>query len=276
MSPAIEPTPPATPRIGVTGVVRRVDGADRSGVNAAYLRAVLSAGGLPFVLSPLLGPELAPAALGGLHGLLLTGGEDLDPAWYGATPSPRLGPVDRARDAFELAIFAEARRRGLPVLAICRGLQLVNVALGGTLWQDLPSERPGRPHDAAAPRTARVHRVRIRPGSRAARALGAAELVTNSFHHQAVRDLAPPLEATAFAEDGVIEAVEERDGGPWLLAVQWHPEEFHADPAAPDGGLFAALVEEARRAAALNAPRDPAASDPDRSSRGTTRGRSRR
>jgi putative glutamine amidotransferase len=118
--------------------------------------------------------------------------------------------------------------------------------LGGTLWQDLPSERPqSLPHAQAAARTARTHPVTVTPGSRLAAAVGGGRLEVNSSHHQAIRDLAPALIATATALDGIVEGVETVDGG-WLLAVQWHPEEFYAEAASPDQGLFAALVAAAR------------------------------
>jgi putative glutamine amidotransferase len=236
------------PRIGVSGVVRSWDDADRTGVNAAYVRAVLAAGGVPLVLSPLMGASLAGRALDGMDGLLLTGGEDIDPKWYGADPSPLLSPPSRERDLFELALFAVARQRQIPVLGICRGIQLINVGLGGTLFQDLPSERPGvLQHRPEGARDARSHRVRLTPGSRAADALGTMSLTVNSSHHQAIRDLAPGLCATGWTDDELIEAVESPPGEPWLLAVQWHPEEMHGDARAPEQRLFAALIQEAGR-----------------------------
>lgn len=234
------------PRIAVSGVVRNWDGADRTGVNAAYVQALLAAGGVPLILSPLLGASLSGRALDGVDGVLLTGGEDIEPSWYGAPPSPLLSPPSRARDLFELALFAVARQRELPILGVCRGIQLINVALGGTLFQDIPSERPGpvnhRPEGA---RNARSHRVRLQSGSRAADALGGTSITVNSSHHQAIRDLAPGLVASGWTDDDLVEAAESTAGAPWLLAVQWHPEEMHADRRAPDGGLFAALVREA-------------------------------
>lgn len=236
----------SAPRIGVSGVLRTWDGADRTGVNSAYVHSVLTAGGVPVILSPLIGPSFASRALDGLDGFVLTGGEDMHPAWYGAEPSPHLNPPSRERDLFELAAFAAARQRGLPILGICRGIQLVNVAMGGTLYQDLPSERPGPvSHDPGGDRQARTHVVRLVQGSRAANALGATNLSVNSFHHQAVERLADGLVATGWSEDGLIEAVETPPDVPWLLAVQWHPEEMNADARAPDRGLFRALVEAA-------------------------------
>ena len=249
--------PMNAPRIGVTAVHRTWDGLARTGVNAAYLRAVKAAGGAPLILSPLAGADEAGTLLDACDGLLLTGGEDVEPALYGAEPAPQLGAVDPARDRFELALFQEARERGIPILAVCRGIQLVNVALGGTLWQDLPTERAGAVvHNAPGARNARTHAVRVREGSRIADAVGATRLSVNSFHHQAVRDLATGLVATAWADDGLIEGVE-AEGGSWLLGVQWHPEEMHADAAAPDRGLFAALVREAVSARETGIARSP-------------------
>jgi putative glutamine amidotransferase len=234
------------PRIGLTGVTRAVSGVDRTGVNAAYVRSVIQAGGVPLILSPLLDEQHHAILLDQLDGLVFTGGEDVGPAHYGATPHPRLGDVDPVRDRFELGLFRASRASRLPVLAICRGIQLVNVALGGTLWQDLPSERPDAlPHVQPTGRDQRTHPVEITPGSRLARALAATRLEVNSFHHQAIRTLASGLVVTATAPDGAIEGVESQDPDPWLLAVQWHPEEFHREGSAPERGLFGALVREA-------------------------------
>lgn len=231
------------PRIAVSGVVRSWDGSDRTGVNAAYVKALLAAGGVPLIVSPLVGASLAGSALDGCDGLLLTGGEDIDPDWYGADPSPLLSPPSRERDLFELALFAVARQRELPILGICRGIQLINVALGGSLFQDLPSERPGPVnHSPVGSRDSRSHPVRLRPGSRAALALGSTSVTVNSFHHQAVRELAPGLVASGWTADDLIEAAESESGASWILAVQWHPEEMLADRQSPDHGLFQALV----------------------------------
>ena len=243
----------SAPRIALGAVVRQWDGGDRTGLNSAYVRSVLSAGGVPVMLSPLMEPSFAARALDGVDGLVLTGGEDMDPAWYQAEPHPKANPPSRERDLFELALFATARQRELPVLAICRGIQVVNVALGGTLWQDLPAERPGPvDHYPEAARSERTHLVRLAPGSLTAGALGAEELRVNSFHHQAIRELAPKLVATGWSEDGLIEAVEAAPGQPWLLAVQWHPEEMQAEVRSPDRGLFRALIEWAGAPAAAS------------------------
>jgi putative glutamine amidotransferase len=184
-------------------------------------------------------------ALEGSDGLLLSGGEDVDPSRYGAEPSTHLKELDPRRDAFELALFEAAKERGLPILAICRGLQLVNVALGGTLWQDLPSEVETQlNHDVGDRWDIRSHTITLWPGTKLHDALRCEALLVNSFHHQAIRDLAGGLTVTAEAEDGIIEAVEHDDDG-WLLGVQWHPESFWRESNAPDASLFRALVERA-------------------------------
>ncbi|HVX89941.1 MAG TPA: gamma-glutamyl-gamma-aminobutyrate hydrolase family protein [Gemmatimonadales bacterium] len=235
----------STPRIGITGRLAMVERAERAGVNGAYVRAVLAAGGAPLILPPVAGPALASVLLDGVDALLLSGGADVHPRHYRAQPHPKLGAVEEERDASELALFAEAVRRELPVLAICRGLQLVNVALGGSLWQDLPSELVAHPQSGA--RTERIHPVEVAAGSRLADALGATHSGVNSFHHQAIRELAPGLRASAHAPDGVIEGIE-GTGDHWLLGVQWHPEEFWADAAAPEAGLFRAFVSASEEA----------------------------
>ena len=202
---------------------RRTDlGRERIALNSSYVRALLAAGLTPLLVPPLLDPTQAGEVLEVTSGLVLTGGEDLHPSSYGETPHARLEETDQARDAVEIALYRAARARGLPVLAICRGIQLVNVAEGGTLYQDLPSERPS-PINHADP--AGRHALRVEAGSLLHRTVGGPTSV-NSRHHQAIKLLAPPLRAVAWAEDGVIEGAEPRDAdAPWLLAVQWHPED---------------------------------------------------
>lgn len=240
------------PRIGITGVTRLAGGTERSVVNAAYVYSVTAVGGVPLVLPPQIGPAQVESVLDAVDGVLLTGGEDIEPATYGQRPHPKEDRPDPARDAFEIALFHAAWGRRVPVLAICRGQQLTNVALGGTLWQDLPSQRPGPIiHSHSGARDQRTHRVAVTPNSRLARSLGGIEHRVNSFHHQAIRVLAPGLRVTAHAPDGVIEGVESEAGAPWLLAVQWHPEEFFRDQDASDRGLFETLIREAMRTGAL-------------------------
>jgi putative glutamine amidotransferase len=223
------------PRIGITGRVALVDGADRTGVNDAYVRAVLAAGAVPVILPPVEGADAIAAMLDGVDGVVFSGGADIEPARYGARPHPRLGPVDLARDAFEFALFAEVRRRAVPTLAICRGLQLANVAMGGTLWQDLPSECG--PHPQSSARTERVHEVHVIEGSKLGDAVRGYDFAVNSLHHQAIRELAPGLGDVAWSKDKLIEGVEIW-GNWWFVGVQWHPEEFWGEANSRDLGLF--------------------------------------
>ena len=199
---------------------------------ANYAEQVAAAGGIPVLLPPLPG---VAAAVGRLDGLLLTGGGDIDPARYGAQPHPRTGRVSVLRDAAELELLDAAMAAGLPVLGVCRGMQLLNVARGGTLCQHLPDDAGHTP----APGTFGSHPVRVAAGTRLAGILGANGdgVDVPTAHHQAVDRLGEGLVATAWAEDGVIEAMEPSAAGdPFLLAVQWHPE------AGADPRLIKALV----------------------------------
>ena len=237
------------PRIAISGRVTNDGGKHHTGVQVDYVHSVANAGGLPLVLSPLMETGHAIHALDGCDGLVLSGGEDVDPSHYGAERSKHLKEVDPRRDAFELALFAAGKERHLPILAICRGLQLVNVALGGTLWQDLPSEFESQlNHDIGDRWDIRSHPIALYPDTQLHDTLMCETLVVNSFHHQAIRDLAPGLVVSATAEDGIIEAVEQYDNG-WLLGVQWHPESFWRESDAPDASLFRALVRRASRQA---------------------------
>ena len=210
-----------------------------------YVRSLEGAGLVPLIVPPLTHPDRATEILDVAAGLLLTGGEDVDPGLYGAPRHPRLGETNPTRDATELALLAAARERQLPVLAICRGIQLLNVACGGTLYQDLPSERPSAiQHDQPNDRAARTHDVTITAGSRLAGATGAATMAVNSYHHQAVCRVGGGLRVTATAPDGVIEGVETEDPAWWVLSVQWHPEDLTTDVRSWDRGIFRAFADE--------------------------------
>jgi len=236
------------PRIAVAGVTRQWDGQPRVGVNANYVRAVLAAGGLPIIFVPDLSREETSELFGECDGLLLTGGEDVDPCHYGAVPHAKLGTVDPRRDANELTLVADARARDLPILGICRGIQLCNVAFGGSLIQDLASERPSDiNHDSPSPRDVRCHPVTLTEHSKLAEILGVTSLDANSFHHQAVDRVGKGLVATAVAPDGIIEGLESADPHEWIVLVQWHPEELALQPDSADLKLFSALIAAARR-----------------------------
>ena len=200
---------------------------------ANYAEMVAAAGGIPVLLPPV--PGIA-AAVSRLDGVLLTGGGDIDPGRYGAQPHPATSRVSQQRDAAELEVLDAAVAAGNPVLGVCRGMQLINVARGGTLCQHLGGDAGHTP----SPGTFGAHPVRIAAGTRLAGILGAngTGVDVPTAHHQAIDRLGDGLIATAWAQDGVIEAVETRPGGddPFLLAVQWHPE------AGSDPRLIEALV----------------------------------
>ncbi len=236
------------PRIGVTGVTRQWDNQLRTGVNASYVRAVLVAGGIPVLLLPECSPQESIDLFGACDALLLTGGEDVDPACYGAEPHAKLGSVDRRRDANELALVTDARARGLPILAICRGIQLLNVAFGGSLIQDIPSQRRSAiDHNPATPRDQAAHLITITDGSRLGQVLEATEFRANSFHHQAIDRVGEGLVVSARSPDGLIEGVESSDPLEWIIGVQWHPEELASTTETGELQLFAAMVTAARR-----------------------------
>jgi putative glutamine amidotransferase len=232
----------APPLVAVTATTEIIRGAPRVRVNLAYTEALIAAGLVPVVVPPLPAAHVA-AVLGAVAGLVVTGGEDVAPSRYGEEAHPTV-EAHEARDESEIALIDEAYRRRLPTLAICRGIQVANVALGGTLVQDIPSQLPSAiPHDPDDPRDARVHDVRVDPDSRLAGALGTDHLRTNSFHHQALARVPAALCVTARAvDDGVIEGAESADPSWWMLGVQWHPEELTGTPEPWDRNLFAAFA----------------------------------
>jgi putative glutamine amidotransferase len=198
-----------------------------------YLRAIEAAGGLPVVLAP-DDPEIAIALLDRLDGVVLAGGPDFDPFAYGAGERhARLGPTDPVIDAAELALARAADERGLPLLGVCRGLQAINVARGGTLHQHVADHRQA----GAASET--VHTVAVAPGSKLAALTGGGTLAVNSFHHQAAADLGSGLRAVAAAPDGTVEGLED-PARPFVVGVQWHAEALVARPA--QLALFEGLV----------------------------------
>jgi putative glutamine amidotransferase len=227
-------------RIGITATSSVFDGRPVEELTRAYIASVVRAGGLPTIL-PVLDPELAPAMVDGLDGLLLSGGGDIEPMRYGAPPAPEVDGVDRARDTWELALVAAAIERGVPVLGICRGAQVLNVAAGGTLVQHLP-DHSDQVHRDRERFGEIVHGVRIAPGSRLARAMGRVDAGVNTLHHQAVDQIGLGLEAVAWGPDGFVEAVE-GVAHARLLGVQWHPELLADVPGHPE--LFRWLIDEA-------------------------------
>jgi putative glutamine amidotransferase len=177
--------------------------------------------------------------LRGIDGLLLTGGGDVDPGHYGMERAAATGGVDRDRDTWEITLVWQAMTASVPLLGICRGCQVLNVAFGGTLLQDLPAQTT-QPH-LVTDRTRLVHRVCVEPGTQLYRVQQRADIATNSIHHQAVLTIGRGLRCSAQAEDGTIEAVEHRHRP--LLGVQWHPENLPDEPA--HRALFGWLVAQA-------------------------------
>ena len=182
-------------------------------VTRTYVDAVQAAGGIPVVIPLMRDTACLSRLFERLDGLVLIGGGDVDPARFDAEPSAALGHVDTVRDAYDFALLDLALRRDIPVLGICRGEQLINVAFGGTLYQDLPSEYADRSvsHSQSLPSSEATHAVAVAEESLVRRITGSDTLWTNSFHHQAVRDVAPGFRATACTRDGVVEAIEPLD-----------------------------------------------------------------
>jgi putative glutamine amidotransferase len=206
-----------------------------------YRQSVLHAGGEPRTLESSMTVD---QALAGIEGLMLTGGGDVAPARYGEQPVPSIEEAEPGRDEFEIALVLAARKKNLPILAICRGIQVLNVAYGGTLVQDIPSQLPGAgTHNLAVPEHesyALAHEIWVEKDSLLAKLMrdriADDGLEVNSRHHQAVKGVAKGLKVTATAPDGVIEAIEDPESA-FCLGVQWHPENFFRT------GEFRALFE---------------------------------
>jgi len=232
------------PVIGVSANPRVVETATGSTrlhtASRFYVEAVERAGGVPVIL-PVLDPDAVDELLPALSGVLLTGGGDMAPSRYGAMPVAETHNVDPLRDAFEIRLIRAAIEADMPLLAVCRGMQVLNVAMGGSLVQHVP-HATGQDHDVTDRWRQAVHNVKIEPDSHLAEALGATEVAVNSMHHQAVDQAAPGTRAVAWAEDDTVEAIEVT-GSPHVVAVQWHPELLEDWP--EQQGLFRQLVEHA-------------------------------
>lgn len=229
-----------TPRIGIT-MYGQEEG--RYSLPVEYVEAVRRAGGVPLLMAP--GETRTGPWIDSIDGVIFAGGGDLAPESYGGAPHDTAYNVDAERDATELELAREILSSDVPAFFICRGLQILNVSLGGTLIEHIPDEVGESVLHRAPPREPITHALTIEAGTRLGALCGALEVDTYSWHHQAIRALGTDLEAIAHAPDGVIEAVH-YPNHPWLLAVQWHPELSAAsDPT--QQRLFDALVEESGR-----------------------------
>lgn len=236
-----EPTPDRQPVIGIVSYGRGSD-LERYVLPVVYVSAVRRAGGRVVIIPP--GAESAAGILDGVDGVIFAGGGDLDPSRYGRAAHRELYDIDPERDALELELASEALARRVPALAICRGLQVINVALGGDLVQHLGDVVSDRVAHRAGVGQSVLHRVRLSPQSRLASVCGATSLAVASSHHQGPNRLGEGLKPVAWADDDTVEALE-ADGHTELLAVQWHPEET-ADQDPAQQRLFDWLVGQAR------------------------------
>lgn len=211
--------------------------------NRVYVHAIEYAGGVPILIPVLNDLSMFDTLLPRLDGLLLPGGLDIAPSRYGEEPHPMLGDLTLQLDELELTLTSRALDEDMPIIGICRGIQLLNVALGGTLYQDLPAQHPGRVRhmNLNLPRSQPVHKVYIEAGSRMEKVLGTREFMANSLHHQAIKDPGKGVRVSGRAEDGVAELLEAPDYR-FVMAMQCHPEEIYLqEPAC--ARFFAAFVK---------------------------------
>lgn len=233
------------PLIGIGSDVQVTPGErDRAFAYTTYIDSLRKAGAIPVVIPPQ--PENVADIVEEFDGLLLAGGEDCDPAVYGEERHPKTEMMDARRQSNDLSLARTAREHGIPTLGICLGLQVMNVASGGTLIQDIHSEQPSGVEHVSEPEDRARHDVRLEPGTRTASILGGGprELNVNSSHHQAIKGIGRGLKITAKAPDGIVEGLEDPEH-PFYVGVQWHPEDMDGEKSA--SLIFGAFVEAARK-----------------------------
>ena len=234
------------PLIGIgSDVLQSAGERDRAFAFTTYTEAIRRAGGIVVVIPPQ--PENAAEIVAELDGLVLAGGDDCDPAAYGEPRHPTVEPMDPRRQSNDLSLARAARQRGLPTLGICLGVQVMNVAAGGSLVQDIESQLDTDIDHASEPSDRHRHEVVIEQGTKLAAIVKNRELNVNSSHHQAIRDVGQGLRVTAHAPDGIIEGLED-PSHPFYVGVQWHPEDMAAENSA--SSLFGAFIAAARNYAA--------------------------
>ncbi|MBQ7253237.1 MAG: gamma-glutamyl-gamma-aminobutyrate hydrolase family protein [Bacteroidales bacterium] len=231
------------PLIGISAA-----GGDVSRVDKAYIEAVCAAGGVPVII-PIITDSLALVTiLDKVDGVVMTGGEDIDPGFYGECPLPGIGTINARRDTFDLMLARMTARSRKPILGICRGIQVINVAFGGSLWQDIPSQIPQSPVQHRSKNDENpFHNVYIKEGSRLAALTQTGSTRINTFHHQAVKDVAEGFMVTAMAPDSVVEAIECFEMGYRIIGIQFHPEKMYATGDLRFQPLFEWLVKESRK-----------------------------
>ncbi len=214
-------------------------------VNEAYNKCIVAAGGVPFLLPVLANPADADQLLAQCDGILFPGGADVDPKFYGEQPHAKIGPVFQEWDSFWFYALKYAVKHHVPVFGVCRGLQLINIGLGGSLYQDIAEYGTDYlTHSQKQNRDYPLHELTIKPGTLFRKLMGAEKVYTNTFHHQVVKKVGKGLEVTATTTDGVVEAMENADGS--ILLVQFHPEELH-DSVPATRNLFKHLVTQAAK-----------------------------
>lgn len=230
------------PLIGIGADVKVTGGRrDRAFGYMTYIETLRSAGAVPVLIPPQA--ENAAAVMVALDGLVLAGGADCDPSIWGEEPHPKCEPMDPRRQSNDLALARAAHDQKVPALGVCLGLQIMNVANGGTLMQDIDSEMKTEIRHGSDPSDRARHDIAIESGTQLASILGAGTFNVNSSHHQAVRNVAKGFRVTAYAPDGIVEGLED-PRHPFYLGVQWHPEDMGGEESAT--GLFAAFIEAAR------------------------------
>ena len=230
----------------VIGITTDLETNDRRVLNNTYVNAVIRAGGLPIIL-PVGIEKDAKRYATMLDGLLLTGGEDIDPMIFGEEPHMGLGRVDPTRDTAELSLMKEFLALNKPILGICRGMQIINVALDGNIYQDIYGQKTGilLQHKQKAPTSHQSHLVQVEKGSLLESIAKIPEIKVNSFHHQAVKKVPKPLQVSGVASDGIIEAIES-PAHAFVLGVQWHPEALAQNRDAVSLRMFDAFIEKCK------------------------------
>lgn len=236
------------PRIGIgSGAAKNEEHVFQISLSYSYLNSIREAGGVPIVLPPTQDDNDIETYLDAIDGLILPGGPDLPPSHYGRPSAPLVLEQMGPRRGYDVRLCQRALRRNLPILGVCLGCQVINVALGGTLIRDLLTQGPESEiahRHTIFPYYTR-HEVSVEHGSRLHAIVGGTRIETNSAHHQAVEDLGRGVRVVARADDGVVEAIECEDSGRFLLGIQWHPEKIAEREDGPHRSLFAALVAEA-------------------------------